>query len=165
MGTLARLADFIPNRPRPARPYRPLPPRVPRPTPPNDAPWPEPPHGISRRRYVWAMLKEAYRGAGLTPINCREETETGRALHPRFVDQLEVRHWVREPYLTARQVQIVELIARDDRLTVEIAERLDVGESTVKRDIHDATETLIRAAWAEPGFVLPYRVYTRRPDS
>jgi len=127
--------------------------------------YPEPPDGQSREQWVKANLKAAYRGAGSTPINSREESVTGRCLSERFTLHLEVLQWVQEPYLTRRQVQIVELIYRDDRHIREVAARLGVHHVTVSRDRHDALEAIIRIAWNEPGYHLPYRDYTTsRPD-
>lgn len=124
----------------------------------------EPPGGATREEYIKANLKAAYRGAGSTPINSRQETVTGRALSDRFTWQLEVLQWVAEPFLTHRQVQIVELIYRDDLLLAEVADRLNVNRVTVSRDRHYALETLIRIAYHDPSYSLPWRVY-RRPDS
>lgn len=129
----------------------------------EDAARPEPPQGASREEWIKATLKSAYRGVGLTPINSRAESVTGRCLTERFTDQLEVLQWVAEPFLTRRQVRIVELIYRDDRLIGEVASRLNVNRSTVGRDRHDALETLIRIAYHEPDYQLPWRVYTSTP--
>ncbi|MGE0539734.1 MAG: hypothetical protein AB7R89_06110 [Dehalococcoidia bacterium] len=126
----------------------------------TDATRPEPPEGQSREQFTKAMLKAAYRGAGSTPINSREESVTGRCLSERFTMHLDVLQWVQEPYLTRRQVQIVELIYRDDLTIREVAGRLNVHHVTVSRDRHDALETIIRIAWNDPGYHLPYRVYT-----
>lgn len=125
---------------------------------------PEPPDGTSREQFLKAQLKAAYRGAGSTPINDAEESVTGRCLHPRFTWHLEALQWVREPYLTRRQVQIVELIYRDDRTIYEVGRRLGIGHSMVALDRHDALQTLIRIAWHDPAYMLPFRVYTRRHD-
>jgi DNA-binding CsgD family transcriptional regulator len=101
------------------------------------------------------LLKAAYRSAGRTPINIRAQSATGWCLHPRFTDHLEVRQWIQPPYMTDRQITVLELIAKDDLFTDEIAKRLHVSERTVKRDKHAALQTLIRLAWGEPDYVLP----------
>lgn len=133
-----------------------------------DAPqiYPEPASGASREEAVKAALKGAYRSPGDTPINSREDSDTGKCLSDRFTSHLEVLTFVREPYLTALQVRVVELIYRDDLFIREVANRLNVHHVTVSRARHDALETLIRIWWNDPTYSLPYRVYTRSvPDS
>lgn len=127
----------------------------------STAAYPEPPQGATREEHVKAMLKAAYRNPGSTPINSRETTVTGRALSERFTDQLDVLAWVREPYLTARQVVIVELIFRDDLTLEETARALHLTRSAVSQEKRQALQAIIRIAWNEPEWVLPYRFYTR----
>lgn len=130
----------------------------------EDATRSEPPQGATREEWIKAMLKAAYRGAGATPINSRITSDVGLCLSDRFTDHLEVLQWVKSPPLTERQVRIIELIYRDDRLIQEVAARENVRHSTIARERHDALETLIRIAWDEPDYHLPYRVYSRNRE-
>lgn len=146
--------DFRPHRLRPPRYVR---------TRREAEAWPEPPDGQSREQYVKALLKAACRGAGSVPLNSDEESETGKCLSEAFTWQLDVLQWVAEPYLTQRQVAIVWLLYQHDLLIAEVARRLGVHHATVARDRHDALQTIIRIAWDDPDYQLPWRVYTSRP--
>ena len=121
--------------------------------------YPEPAGGATREEAVKAYLKAAYRNPGSTPMNSRETTATGRALSERFTNQLDVLSWVREPYLTARQANIIRAIFLYDWTLEETAQFLCLHRSTVSEDKHAALQTLIRIFWDEPDYVLPRRSY------
>lgn len=123
---------------------------------------PEPPNGASREEWAKALFKGAFRPPWYAPINSREETATGRALHPRFVDLLDVVAWRDQARLSRQECQIIDLHFGWPDLTIqEVACRINAGRSTVYRVRHDLLEGFLRWYYEEPDYQLPWRVYTK----
>lgn len=112
--------------------------------------------------HLKSLLKSTLRGPWQVAMTTREETETGRALSDRFVDRLDISFWLAYGTLSPTQQRLLYLLyGPDDRTIQEAAGMVNLPRSTAYRLRHDALEYLIRVYYDEPGYCLPYRVYTR----
>jgi DNA-directed RNA polymerase specialized sigma subunit len=108
----------------------------------------------TREEAVKAMLKEAFRSPErIGQMTSRHTDATGRRLSDRAASHLEVLTWVRTPYLTYRQVRVVELYFRDDLTNEEVGKRLGIHRSTVVEEKRAAVQALIRIIWADPTYI------------